>query len=168
MTAWTSRASEERSLLNPSFCAMLLWWAARGHQVEASASGAGLPFEVGFLVLPIVLHREMRKALPRTITTSLAVWVTDLPLARSQIAERARLLVPFTKEAMTFGGQRSLFAFSKGAVIASEQWKNRISTSLRGYSDEVQECGSRAEFVGKWIARTGSAETVMSVLGIQP
>jgi len=167
MTAWPSRVSEERALLNPAFCATLLWRAARGHQADG-ASASAMPFETMFLVLPMVLHRQMREALPRTIATSLAVWVTDLPLAQSQIAERARLLVPFTKEALSFGGRYGLLRFSKDAVMASDGWTKKVSKALRECSEEVQECGNRAEFIGKWFARAGTAETVMSVLGIQP
>ena len=167
MTAWASRVSEERSLLNPAFCATLLWRAARGHQADGAPAG-GIPFETAFLVLPMVLHRQMRETLPRTVATSLAVWITDLPLARSQIAERARLLVPFTKEALSFGGLYGLLGFSKDAVMASEGWTKKVSNALRECSEEVQECGNRAEFLGKWFERAGSAETVMSVLGIQP
>jgi hypothetical protein len=133
MTEWSARASEERSLLNPSFGAALLWHAAFGHQSESSAGGAGLPFETAFLILPMVLHREMRESLPRSVATSLAVWTANIPLARSQIADRAHLLVPFTKEAMTFGGLRGALSFSKG-----------------------------------WVARTGSGDTVMSILGVRP
>jgi hypothetical protein len=168
MTAWSARASEERSLLNPSFGATLLWQAAFGHQTDPSAAGAGLPFETAFLILPMVLHREMRESLPRSVSTSLAVWTANIPLARSQIAARAHLLVPFTKDAMTFGGVRGGLSFSKGAMTANESWRKKLSMLLKECSDEVQECGHRAEFVGRWVARTGSADTVMSILGIRP
>jgi hypothetical protein len=168
MTAWSARASEERSLLNPSFGATLLWYAAFGHQKESSAPDAGLSFEAAFLILPMVLHREMRESLPRSVATSLAVWTDNIPLARSQVATRAHLLVPFTKEAMTFGGVRGGLTFSKGGMTANESWKRELAMLVRACSDEVQECGSRAEFVGKWFARTGSGDTVMSILGVRP
>jgi hypothetical protein len=35
-------------------------------------------------------------------------------------------------------------------------------------SDEVRECAKRAEFVGKWLAQTGSAPTVLALLGVRP
>ncbi len=167
MTAWLSRVSEERSLLNPAFCGTLLWRAARGHQADSSPP-SGMAFETAFLILPIILHRQMREALPRTVATSLPAWLTTLPLARSQIATRARLLVPFTKEALAFGGLHGLLTFSKGTVFAAEHWAPKVSPFLKESSEEVQECGNRADLLGRWFARAGSAETVMSILGIQP
>ena len=65
MTPWTNRSPEERALLNPSFFSLLFWHAATGHMAEG---GAGLPFGTGFLVLPIVLHRETRESLPKMVT----------------------------------------------------------------------------------------------------
>ena len=55
MSQWTSRPTEERALLNPSFCSCLLWQASVGY---GSAGHAPLPFDISFLVLPTVLHRE--------------------------------------------------------------------------------------------------------------
>ena len=36
MTPWAERSIEERSLLNPGFCSMLLWHAAQGYASERS------------------------------------------------------------------------------------------------------------------------------------
>ena len=86
MMPWAERSREERALLNPGFCAQLLWCAAR----SCVRDGGGLSFEEAFLVLPFVLHRGTREALPRGTRTSLAVWLDANPLARGRIATRAR------------------------------------------------------------------------------
>jgi len=67
MTTWSRRSHEERALLNPGFCANLLWQAARGC---AAVGNGALSFEESFLVLPFVLHRETREMLPRDTRTS--------------------------------------------------------------------------------------------------
>ncbi len=46
MTDWENRSREERSLLNPAFCATLMWRAIRGY---ASSGGGSLSFEESFL-----------------------------------------------------------------------------------------------------------------------
>ncbi len=76
MIAWESRSREEQSLLNPAFCAMLIWKAATGYKSEG---GAMLSFEESYLVAPIVLHKQTRDSLPRIISTSLAVWAYEHP-----------------------------------------------------------------------------------------
>jgi hypothetical protein len=127
-----------------------------------------LSFEEGFLVLPFVLHRTTREALPQGTRTSLAVWLDANPLARGRIATRAHLLVPFTKEAMMFGGVHGLLQIEGGRIQAVEAWRLRVNRAIKVSSDEVRECAKRAEFVGKWFAATGSASTVMTLLGVRP
>ena len=166
MTAWTARSSEERALLNPAFCAALLWHAARGH--ETAAGEPGMPFETSFLVLPIVLHAGTRAELPKKLTTSLPVWLESYPLSRSRIADRARLLVPFTKDAMNFGGLHGLLRFDAGVLVANADWKKRIQANAKTATDEVRACMKRSEFVGSWFAATGNAATVMALLGVRP
>jgi hypothetical protein len=84
------RSAEERALLNPAFCSCLLWQAAVGYE---STMKEPLPFDISFLVLPLVLHRATRESLPNSIRTSLATWLDENPLSRSQIADNARVLV---------------------------------------------------------------------------
>jgi hypothetical protein len=165
MISWASRPPEEKALLNPSFCSCLLWQAASGY---SSAISALLPFDIAFLVLPMVLHRETRDSLPKVVTTSLAVWLNEHPLSRSRIADRARMLCPFTKEAMMFGGRHGLFHLKNGAVMANSDWKKPIARNLKDSTDEVRICAKRAEFVGKWLAKAGSSSTVMAILGVRP
>ena len=165
MSQWTSRPAEERALLNPSFCSCLLWQASVGYEGVAQAP---LPFDISFIVLPTVLHRETRESLPKVVRTSLAAWINDNPLARTHIADRARTLVPFTKEAMMYGGIHGLFKLQRGAIAANPEWRNRIAADLKDSTDEVQSCAKRAEFVGKWLASSGSSSTVMAILGVRP
>lgn len=165
MIPWPQRSPEERALLNPVFCANLLWHAALGY---ADVNAGGFSFEEAFLVLPFVLHRETREALPRDTRTSLAVWLENNPLARGRIATRAQLLVPFTKEGMLFGGAHGFIQIREGRVYANEAWKQAVNRSLRASSDEVRGCARRAEFLGKWFAQTGSAPTVLALMGVRP
>lgn len=165
MTMWADRSHEERALLNPGFCASLLWHAASGY----SSNGDGaLSFEESFLVLPFVLHRETRETLPRSSRTSLTVWLDENPLARGRVVSRARLLVPFTKEALTFGGVHGLIRLDGGRLLAGTTWKRAVNRTLTESSDEVKGCAKRATFIGKWFAQTGSAATVLALIGVRP
>lgn len=165
MTVWADRSHEERALLNPSFCAMLLWHAARGHAAEENVP---LSFEESFLVLPFVLHRETRETLPRSGRTSLAAWLDEYPLARGRVASRARFLLPFTKEALTFGGAHGLVRLDSGRLHAAPDWQRGVNRVLRASSDEVKSCANRAAFVGKWFAQAGNAATVLALIGVRP
>lgn len=166
MIPWAQRTVEERRLLNPAFCAQLLWRSARGY---SGANDDLLSLEESFLVLPMVLHGEIRQSLPRDTRTSMAVWLETEALARRWIAAGARRLVPFTKEALLFGGVHGFLAIEGSRVRATEQrWAKLEASSVKQASDEVKECIRRAEFVGKWLAQTGSAPTVLALLGVRP
>lgn len=165
MMPWITRSPEERALLNPGFCAVLLWQAAQGHTVD---SDAALSFETAFLVLAMVLDRETRESLPRTVATSLAVWLEEKALARSRIADRTRTLMPFTKEALIFGGLHGLLLLKPGFVRPNLDWKKKVTASIKASSEEVRVCAKRAEFVGRWFSKTGSAATVMALIGVRP
>lgn len=166
MIPWTQRTLEERRLLNPAFCAHLVWRAARGH---ASAGPCPLGLEESFLVLPMVLHGEIRESLPRDTRTSLAVWMESEPFVRRWITAGARRLVPFTKEALLFGGVHGFIELAGAKVHAVErQWARLEARVTSQATREVKDCAKRAEFVGKWMAQTGSAATVLALLGVQP
>ncbi len=165
MTQWHERSREERALLNPAFCSLLLWYAARGY---TSVDQGRLSFEEAFLILPMALHRTTRKELPQNIRTSLAVWINNNPLAQGRIATRAKLLVMFTKEGMFFGGVHGIIRLAEGRLHANEDWRQPINRSLRDASDEVRLCARRAEFVGKWFAQTGTGSTVLALIGVRP
>lgn len=165
MTSWSERPSEEKSLLNPAFCTNLLWQAAR----EYARIGSGaLSFEESFLILPIVLHRETREALPHSTRTSLTVWLDQNPLARGRVESRARQLVPFTKEALTFGGIHGLLRLEVGKLHANNTFRSVVDQVLVQSSDEVRDCAKRAGFLGRWFAQTGSAATVFALIGVRP
>lgn len=165
MTPWTSRAPEERTLFNPSFFSLLFWHAATGHMAEG---GVRLSFATSFLVLPLVLHRETRESLPRSVTTSVPVWLGENPLVRTRLAERARILAPYTKEALMFGGVRGFLTISADAVSAEQAWELKVRAELKKSSDEVRSCAKSAVFLGRWFSRAGSPMTLMALMGVRP
>jgi hypothetical protein len=165
MIPWDERTSEEKALLVPSFSSLILWQAANGYYIESSN---GLPFEITFLILPMVLNRHTREALPKKVSTSFAVWLNDNPIARACVVDRTPLIIQFTKEALIFGGTYGLLNVTINEVKANPNWKGRVNANLKLTGKEVQECAKRAEFVGKWFAKTGSSQTIMSLMGIKP
>ena len=165
MTPWTKRSIEERNLLNPGFCSMLLWRAAQGYASERSIPMA---IEMTFLVLPFVLHKETRESLPTNIRTSLPTWLSAHPLVRMRLGERAATLREFTRESLIFGGSHGLFSLAQGGVRANDTMRKRVKATLNATSDEVRGCAKRAEFLGRWFEKAGAPETVMTLLGVRP
>jgi len=168
MKTWAERAHEERHLLNPAFCSSLLWAAARGAVSRASSPRASLSFLEAFLILPVVLHQKTRKTIPNILSSSLPVWINAQPLIVASLPNRARSLVPYTKEAIAFGGRYRLISVNADQIFGSAEAERLMNRMLRQSSEEVQECMKKAEFLGKWFAHTGAPETIFTLLGIRP
>lgn len=165
MIPWGERAPEERAILTPSFLSLLLWKASNGYYQE---SNKGLPFELAFLILPMVLHSKTRESLPRSKITSLATWIDKNPLIRSYIANRSSLIAPFTKEALLFGGMHGLFKVTSLEVTADTTWARKVKSNLRNADEEIQKCSKSSELIGKWFAKSGSSQIIMSLIGVRP
>lgn len=165
MLPWRERSLEERNLLNPAFCATLLWNAAQGYTSERNSTMA---LELSFLVLPVVLHLETRESLPRSVRTSLTTWLAEHPLFRTRLAERAANLRSFTREGLLFGGTHGLLALRHDGVRARTEMRLQVLGTLSESSEEVRACAKRADFLGRWLERAGNAETVMALLGVRP
>lgn len=164
MRVWNERAREEARLLNPSFLGLTLWSAAAGFR---EASGAGLPFQLAFLVAPVVLHKATRDALPRSPRTSVAAWLEENPIFRAGLAERANALSPYVREALLFGAAQDLLAIEGGRIVPAQSVRP-LSGYLRDSSDEVRDCVRKAATAAKWFAAAGSAATVMALWGVKP
>lgn len=165
MMRWAERTLEERVLLNPAFCASLLWHFAAAGGKNGLRS---LTLAESFLVLPIVLPRVTREALPRSTRTSLAVWLDENSSFQATLAVRAKALMPFSRDALIFGGTRQFIRLSHDLVHADLSWRRRASAAARQASEETQACAKRAAFLGAWFAESGSASTVMALIGVRP
>ncbi len=160
MRAWDQRSVEQAALFNPAFLAVVLAAASRG-----AHEGGGLPWSLAFLVVPLVLHRPSREALPGRTTTSLPVWLERNPQARVGFSQRAGDLAPLTREAARLGlaaGSLRLTGDRLHPGIVRRRTK-----AVRA-SAERDDCLSRAEFAGRWLAGNGDVVTVFGLFGVRP
>jgi hypothetical protein len=165
MRTWTARPKEEAYLLNPAFCCTTLAAAMWGY---ADVKGQGIPFPLAFMVLPIVLHKPTREALPANTRKSMAAWFQDNTTARVLFYERLISLKPHTKEAIHFGMLVDWIVLRKGGLLQTTMRERDINQAIRKLADEARECVMRARFLGKWFAMAGPAHTVMAFWGIRP
>jgi len=170
MTDWQDRTIEQRNLLNPAFCAVVLWLVAKGYQAESEAvngATAALPIELAFVGASFVLRGQTRHQLPSTVRTSLATWIQDHPLERSAVAKGVGILRPYVREALLFGAQHGALSMMGRHVASEPGVVKRINRYLKQSSADVRGCAGQAHFVGRWLRKSGTPSTVMAMLGVQ-
>jgi hypothetical protein len=166
MQTWQRRAVEEANLFNPAFCAVLL---AKASEDFTKKRDQPLPFALAFLILPVVLHRATRDALPSSTVSALLTWVQDHRDQLVNFSGRVHALQAITREAILFGAQHETLAIADTgglAVGARKQSPTDRKTGL--FTDEARACVDRAGFLGRWFAAAGTPATIYSAWGIAP
>jgi hypothetical protein len=161
--SWTSRPTEVANLLNPAFCSLLLREAVLGYLEEGAQ---GMPYAVAFIVLPIVLHKATRDAFPASISTKLHAWLQENQVARVGLSNRAKGLIPYSREALIYALSSSLLVVSREGLLVPAKGKVKLPKWEK--DSEVSACSKRAHFLGRWFARAGDTATVFALLGIVP
>ncbi len=164
ISQWSRRPKEHARLLNPAFLAALIWASARGY---SRIDDQGIPYSLVFIAIPVILHKTTREALPRSVSTSLAAWISDRPQVKVRFVERATSLVPLVKECILFGVQGQLLEMSSFRITAARRPRS-MTGFLNEASEEVEDCMSKAEFLGRWFASHGEDETIMALWGVAP
>lgn len=166
MRTWSQRAVEEANLFNPAFCAVLL---AKASEEFAKKAQRPFPFALAFLVLPIVLHRGTRQALPGSTVTALLPWIQENREQLVNFAGRVEALRTITQEAILFGLQHESLAIAEDGGIAAGARRLTPTEKRTGlFTDEARECVDRAGFTGRWFAAAGLPATIYSAWGIAP
>ena len=163
MLSWEDRPPEVANLLNPAFCSLLLFEAVRGYSQHL---GQGMAYPLVFLVLPTVLHKPTREALPGGIRTRLHMWIQKSPASQIGFGRRVQSMKKYTQESLIFGLQHGLLDVDEvGLLVATTR---RIPKLPAPSNSEPNIIRKRAAFLGKWLADAGDVGTVLAMWGIRP
>lgn len=166
MLQWPERVVEEANLFNPAFCSVLL---AKVSEEFTRKTKQPLPFALAFLVLPLILHRSTRLALPGSTITPLLPWVQEHREQLVNFSGRVQALRPITREAILFGAQcETLNVSSSGGISVGARRLTATERRTGLFTDEARECVERAGFLGRWLAAAGTPATIYSAWGIAP
>jgi hypothetical protein len=164
-TAWDEHKLGQRDRafieLNPAFCGELIRRLVKAHNSFADHQ---IPFPLIFLALPIVLHRRTRESISANTREQMHVWLQSHQDARIGFAERARELVPVTREAMAFLLQHGAIAVDNRAGLRLTRYISRNVPA----SEEISDCYRKAEILGRWFARAGSPAAIYTMWGVRP
>lgn len=158
---WGARSSLPAAIQNPALIAATIAYAAARHR---TASRTAMPWELAFLVPPLVLTRETREALPKTSHTHLPTWVNDNQLVLAGWPPRARKFVPHVREGLRVGLRSGLLKINDGS---------RLRASIPSAFDpeeesELIEILRASAVLGGIFAKTGPPASTFTLLGVSP
>jgi len=162
MKPWNDRAPELANLLNPPFCARLLYTAVKAYTLENKQC---MPFPLIYLVLPIALHKETRLSV--NSISKMSHWIAKHPEHLVGFDQRARFLVQITNEAMEYLLMTNYVAVDEKACIYVNPNKRGLSET-RLVCGDTGDCIKCARSIGKWFARSGDTKTIYISWGVRP
>lgn len=166
MKPWETRNTEEANLFNPAFVGLLCCQSIKEYSDESHGE---VPYQLPFIVTPLILHKRTRKTLPLRTRKTFVSWITSPEGTNAKInyATHTKSFVPIVREALAFSMiNRMLSITTQGSIIFDN--KKPTLQGLNDWTEEVNDCFNRAGFCGRWLARAGKIETVMALLGIEP
>jgi hypothetical protein len=159
MKSWHARPTEVANLLNPAFCGYLLMEYVKQYEVE---TGTGVPYELMFLLLPVVLHKPTRECLPSSTRTHFPVWLQRHPEIRIDFANRVKDLIEITKESIFFLMKQGFLEVKEGRFCFTKKRYRRFVID-----DEIKELKDKSKFVARWYSGFNST-TIFILWGICP
>ena len=163
MLPWKQRPFEIANLLNPAFCALLLYDSCNEYYKKKKA---GMPFALSFLVLPMVLHKPTRDLLPKSTSALIHPWFQNNGQLRIGFAQRVRTLTPYTKETIIFGLQSQIFEIDQtGNIIPI---RKSIASPDWDPASEAVICREKAKLLGGWYSKIQDISTLFIMWGVRP
>jgi hypothetical protein len=156
------RPFEEEALFNPAFLSLLLRESAT--QFSKRSGGRSLPVVLAYLIAPVALHGPTRQVLPTHVNAQMGEWVRAHPGVLVDLPNRARSLRPLVSIAACFGLRHGVLDGEEG-VLRAGTVKQRPRSMAK--SADVDDCFSRAGFLGRWFSEQTDATTTLAIWGLR-
>jgi hypothetical protein len=158
---WTERVPEIANLLNPAFCASIIYSVIFEYQ---KTKGHPMPFVLSYLILPIILHKKTRERIDSK--TNMTMWIQKYPDVLIEFPQRTRSLVFFTNESVEYLLQEKIICLNNlGLNIIKTLSKSYMGRST---DKEILECHNKSEHLGRWFARMNTEENIYAAWGVKP
>jgi hypothetical protein len=161
-TSSMPRPFEEEALFNPALLSLLLRESAA--QFSERSGGRELPAVLAYLIAPVALHGPTRHVLPTHVTAQMGEWVRAHPGALVDLPNRARSLRPLVSTAACFGLRHGVLEGEDG-VLRAGSVKRRPHGMPK--SADIDDCLSRAGFLGRWFSEQTDATTTLAIWGLR-
>ena len=160
---WSERPIIVANALNPAFCGEVLRVAIKSYEDEKKEP---FPFPLLFIILPIILHKEIRNSLPKSKSKKFYEWVEEHEKIKLFLPNKIKNLVPYSREALSFLLYYQAIEINNDATISVIKYrKKKFQYTMES---EVENIYDRSKMLGKWLVYMGDVKTVFAIIGIKP
>lgn len=166
---WEQRSSDYRNLFNPAFLMLLICCVCEAYETECIRTGnldkVGMPYALIFLAIPMALSKSFNDERPTRAAGSLVNWLRTHPVINIDLSTSAYSFVPAIREGV-------VFALQAGYVEVDEKGLFRVKGEAINLElarkIELSRHIENAKFSGRWLAKSGSASTILEAFGLRP
>lgn len=161
--SWDERNTIIAHLFNPAFCGEVIRITALSYNKNTDKK---FPFAFSYIVLPVLLHKDTREKMPRSVRSYFFAWVGENDALFFDFGKRTKSMVRYTKEALSFLlAYKKIEISAKGEIVSTlERPKQIINEDYSEYNEILK----KAEMLGKWLATTSDVKSIFSFLRITP
>jgi len=160
---WENRPVTVAHLLNPAFCGEIIRIMVKAYKTETKKA---LPFELTFLVLPIILHKQSRESLPSKTSKNFYEWLEENTMTKIHFVNKIKSLVPYTREAILFLIYHEAINITDNGELDFIAYRKFSLNYLN--NEEISSIYSKAQMFGKWLGKSGDTKTIYASIGIKP
>lgn len=170
MIDWKSQPYDVANIYNPAFTSELLLNCVSGYTSE---SGEGMPLELAFIALPLLLYKDSRHSLAKKPYRYFRTWLDETPEVRVSLAERARELQGFVKLGVAFALQHDGLRLDPAGGLRLQTRKRRSKRVVQladgsAFDTFKAEHFKAAERLGRLLYQGGQLHNVFIALGVRP
>ncbi|MCA0418589.1 MAG: DUF6521 family protein [Proteobacteria bacterium] len=150
---------------NPAFCTFGLVGFCRKYEAVA---GRSAELALAYLALPLALSDDLETSFGETAaTTGLLSWLNRYPDIRLDLGARLDTSKNIVSAALRFGvGARALSLGADGTIGLGA--RKLSSAPIADLPENPKRVVKRAERLGTWMGKAGSAGTIFSAFGVTP
>jgi hypothetical protein len=160
-TIYSNKSQIYFNLYNPPFCGQILRIAIAGYEDKSSKS---LPFPLSFLILPVILHRDIRSSI--NPHKNLHTWAIENHYKLQNFDTNISELIGVTKRSLMLLLQNKSIKIENNADLKVLNYRNPKSFSTS--EPEMRDCYNKARSLGSWFGEMDDLVTIFSLLGVKP
>lgn len=164
MREWTRRPPEIKYLLNPAFCAQIVYAAIIEYNKRSKRN---MPLALIYLILPLSLHKETRERIKTKSRITLINWALSNQSVLLGFPQRTKGLIEITNEAIEFLMCSGLIHITDNGGFEKRTGAEDINQTSY-ISAEIKDCVDKAVYIAKWFANAGAIENIYTCLGVRP